>query len=80
MGAENTAWKDLAALLEVIDHGLRPPIAELLIGSRISPGIGKPLHGNHIALNSGGLLREFQEIFAGRGLEALPDPRNHVKV
>ena len=25
-------------------------------------------------------LREFQEIFAGRGLEALPDPRNHVKV
>ena len=26
------------------------------------------------------LLEEFQEIFAGRGLAPLPDPRDHVKV
>ena len=26
------------------------------------------------------LLHEFQEIFAGRGLEGMPDPRNHVRV
>ena len=25
------------------------------------------------------LLQEFKEIFAGRGLEALPDPREHER-
>jgi myo-inositol-1(or 4)-monophosphatase len=27
----------------------------------------------------GALLREFEDIFAGRGLEALPDPREYKR-
>jgi myo-inositol-1(or 4)-monophosphatase len=55
-------------------------------GGKVSGFDGSPFQINsHETLASNGLLHEqllheFQEIFAGRGLEALPDPRNHVKV
>jgi myo-inositol-1(or 4)-monophosphatase len=55
-------------------------------GGRVSGFDGSPFQINsNETLASNGLiheqlLHEFQEIFAGRGLEALPDPRNHVKV
>jgi myo-inositol-1(or 4)-monophosphatase len=55
-------------------------------GGRVSGFDGSPfkINSNETLASNGSihqqLLREFQEIFAGRGLEALPDPRNHVKV
>ena len=55
-------------------------------GGTVSGFDGSPfkINSNETLASNGSihqqLLREFQEIFAGRGLEALPDPRNHVKV
>jgi myo-inositol-1(or 4)-monophosphatase len=55
-------------------------------GGRVSGFDGEPFQINsNETLASNGLLhgqlvQEFQEIFAGRGLVALPDPRTHVKV
>lgn len=55
-------------------------------GGRVSGFDGSPfkINSNETLASNGSihqqLLREFQEIFAGRGLEALPDPRNHVRV
>ena len=55
-------------------------------GGRVSGFNGAPFQINsNETLASNGLLHEqlvgeFQEIFAGRGLEPLPDPRTHAKV
>jgi myo-inositol-1(or 4)-monophosphatase len=55
-------------------------------GGRVSGFDGEPFQINSketLASNGllhGQLVHEFQEIFAGRGLEALPDPRTHAKV
>jgi myo-inositol-1(or 4)-monophosphatase len=55
-------------------------------GGRVSGFDGSPFQINsNETLASNGilhqpLLQEFQEIFAGRGLEPLPDPRSHAKV
>ena len=55
-------------------------------GGKVSSFDGSPFQINsNETMASNGLLHEqlvgeFQEIFAGRGLEALPDPRSHSKV